>query len=438
MEEVINNILASLYLFMWVATLIWYQRKSHFFDSGSLIITLYIIYGVFSLFSINDALFAATYKPLRLFPYVYLYLMMIIAMSPVIYIHFHTSNKIKDPNTRIFEIISVIIIVCSLILLPNIIANFGNGVMKLFTDVDAGNDAYKEQIEEAGDGGSGISNLPAILYNALSDIAVFLFFYYLTFKKKNLLLIIGLAFSIVIGILMPIMNGQRGGVIISVLTSIGGYFMFRRYLSTKINKALQITGISFVIIISLPVAAITVSRFGKMNAGVTGFLNWYVGQGSLYFNNSALNAGGTRNGDRTMNIFKRMIDSNTPKNYSERRDKYHNLEIDDNIFSTFVGDFTIDFGPVAAVIIFIAFNTWVLFQVRPRDGTIKVDQLLLLFFVVCVSVQGGMSLFSYSDTSNFRIIMFMSLYMYLRYHEVLLDKFPLENKSEDDKPRIID
>lgn len=433
MEEVMNNILASLYLFMWVTTLIWYQRKSHFADSGSLIIVMYIIYGVFSLFSINDVLFASTYKPLRLFPYIYLYSMMIIAMSPVIYTHFHFSNKIQDPNTRILLVTSVIIIICSFILLPNIIENFGNGVVKLFTDVDAGNDAYKEQIEGADDSGSGISNLPAILYNALSDIAVFLFFYYLTLKKKNLVLIIGLGFSIIVGILMPIMNGQRGGVIISVLTSIGGYFLFRRYLSTKLNKALQIIGISFVIIISLPVAAITVSRFGNMNAGVTGFLNWYVGQGSLYFNNSALNAGGTRNGDRTMNIFKRMIDSSTPKNYTERRDKYHNLEIDDNIFSTFVGDFTIDFGPVAATIIFIVFNAWVLFQIRPRDGTIKVHQLLLLYFVVCVSVQGGMALFSFSDTSNFRMIMFMSLYMYLRYHEVLLDKFPLENKSEDYK-----
>lgn len=75
------------------------------------------------------------------------------------------------------------------------------------------------------------------------------------------------------------------------------------------------------------------SRFGKEQAGVGGFINWYVGQGSLYFNNNGLDAGGIRYGDRTINLFKRIIDPDTPKNFVERRDKYHNLELDD-YFST--------------------------------------------------------------------------------------------------------
>ena len=178
--------------------------------------------------------------------------------------------------------------------------------------------------------------------------------------------------------------------------------------------------------ISLPIAAITVSRFGDKATGVGGFVAWYVGQGSLYFNNSALEAGGTRNGDRTFNLAKRLIDSSTPKNFVERRDKYHNLKIDDDIFSTFVGDFTIDFGPIVAVVIFVIFNGYVIIKSRTRDNKIEVHQLLLLFFTMCVCMQGGMALFSYSDTGNLRIITIFSLYAYLRYHEVLLKKFPLK------------
>ena len=132
-----------------------------------------------------------------------------------------------------------------------------------------------------------------------------------------------------------------------------------------------------------------------------------------------------------------MFDSSVPKNYIERRDKYHNLDIDDNVFSTFVGDFTIDFGPVVAFVIFVVFFVLVARSVRPRDGTVKLYQLLLLYFTICVSMQGGMYLFSFSDTANLRMIMFALLYVYLRYQEALLEKFPLEEKINDDNSQSI-
>ncbi|MBQ2169816.1 MAG: hypothetical protein II449_11320, partial [Prevotella sp.] len=140
-----------------------------------------------------------------------------------------------------------------------------------------------------------------------------------------------------------------------------------------------------------------------------------------------------RNGDRTMYLVKRVIDPDTPKNFVERREKYHNLKIDDYYFYTFVGDFTIDFGPVPAFIIFVVFNLIVLMLIRPRDGTIQVYQLLLLYFSMCICMQGGMTLFSYSDFAGLRIVVIILLYLYLRYHEQLLEKFPLLSSSEDDE-----
>jgi oligosaccharide repeat unit polymerase len=224
---------------------------------------------------------------------------------------------------------------------------------------------------------------------------------------------------------MPIMRGQRGVVIINFLTIIVGYMLFRRYLNARINKAVNVIGIFAVIMLSLPIAAITLSRYQKEKTAVSDYINWYIGQGNLYFNNHGLDAGGIRYGDRTLNLFKRLIDHDTPKNFVERREKYHNLDLDDNLFSTFVGDFTIDFGPYLATVIFVIFNLWVLSQIRVRGGTIKLHQLLLLFFTICVCMQGGMTLFSFSDTGNLRIIAFALLYIYLRYHDTLMQKYPL-------------
>ena len=68
----INNILAFTYLFVWVATLIWYHCNVRVLDGGSAIITMYIVYAVFSILSLNDPIFSMTYEPLKLFPYIYL------------------------------------------------------------------------------------------------------------------------------------------------------------------------------------------------------------------------------------------------------------------------------------------------------------------------------------------------------------------------------
>ena len=404
-----NNILATGYLLTWIMTLIWYQYKSRTIDGGTAVMSTYVLYAI-----------------------IYLYVMLMVALSPTIYIHLNPVKNIEQPQTNILGIISVIIIISSVLLVPDIIANFGTGLVKLFTETDAGKDAYMEHIEEDKEAGSGISNIPAIIYNAFSDITIFLCFYYMTCKKKNYWLIAGLIFAILIGVLIPMMHGQRGGVIAAVLTTCVGYALFQQYLSRRINRVIRLLGITSIIAIAVPVAAITISRFGNMGGGVTGFLNWYVGQGSLYFNNFALDAGGTRNGDRTLNLAKRLIDPDTPKNYTERREKYSHLNIDDNIFSTFVGDFVIDFGPITTVFIFVIFNGLILYLIRfrnSRDGTLKLHQALLLYFTLCICMQGGMTLFSFSDTGNLRIVILFSLYGYLRYHELLLEKFPVENSS---------
>ena len=96
-----------------------------------------------------------------------------------------------------------------------------------------------------------------------------------------------------------------------------------------------------------------------------------------------------------------------------------------------MGDFTIDFGPVTAAVIFVIFFFYVTMRIRPDNGTIKVHQLLLLYFALCISMQGGIALFSYSDTGNLRMFALLGLYAYLRYHEALLKKFPLKQTSDE-------
>lgn len=425
-----DNLLTTLYLLAWVAMLVWYHWKYRSLDAGSAIIASYILYATLSLLTLNDPLFSISYNPLKLFPYIYLYAMLMVALLPAIYTHRHPVEEIADPGTRVLKIIAFISIVSALFLVPDIINNFSSGVVKLFTDIDAGNDNYQEQSSDNADAGQGIRNLPAVIYNSISDITIFLCFYFLTLKKKPKLLIVGLFFSIFVGLTLPIIRGSRGGVIMALMAIVGAFMLLRQYMQKKVRRTMQIAGLAGIIAFTLPVVAITISRFGNMNGGIFGFLNWYVGQGNLYFNNYALDAGGIRHGDRTIAMFKRVVDPSTPMNYTDQRDKNHNMEINDDVFTTFVGDIALDFGPVATVLIFIVFYGWVIAKIRPRDGTIRLHQCLLTYFTVCICMEGGMALFPYSYTGNIRIVAFALLYAYLRYHEVLQERFPILSTTD--------
>lgn len=422
--------LTLVYLAMWVCTLVWYQLRRPRADAGTAIISLYIVYGVFSYLTIRDEMFSMAFEPLKLFPYIFLYLMMLLALSPVIYNHLNPPKEIEDPNTRMLSIIGWVAFACAVLMIPKIMADAKDGgLVAIMSDATAGKEVYTEQIKGTIDSGSKIRNLPAVVYNTLADLPPFLMFYFLTKKRKSKLMLLALAATIAIGIYVPVSSGQRGGTINRLFTVLGAYLLFRQYLSSKINKFVTRAGIIMALAIAIPLTAITLSRFGKERAGVEGFVSWYVGQGSLYFNNYGLDNGGIRNGDRTMNLFKRIVDPNAPKNMFERRDRHRYLKIDDNFFSTFVGDFTIDFGPVVAVLIFLVFNGIAILLIRPRNGTIKVRQMLVLYLVVCINIQGGMTLYSFSDLGTMRIIVLVALCIYMKYHDVLLQKFPLVEKG---------
>ena len=57
-------------------------------------------------------------------------------------------------------------------MIPGIIAQANKGIINLFVDDSAAKEVYTDQVEEIGNSGKAIRNLPAVIYNSLSDITV--------------------------------------------------------------------------------------------------------------------------------------------------------------------------------------------------------------------------------------------------------------------------
>jgi len=453
-----------LYLLLWVLTLIVYHQQGRERDAGWLIIVSYIGYAVFSLvlYQKADGEYY-DFLPMRIGPFVYLYCMLLLALWPMIRFHKSNVTEIQPPRMWILHALSAVIILSALLCIPLLIKHLQDGsISRLMQDSSAGAELYSEALAESDESGSGISNIPSILLNALSDLALLLFFYYLSLRKRHPLLIAGLSVAIGVVLLTPILSGQRSNTVTTLLTLFGAYFLMRRYLGERLRRWVNILVVTMVVVISLPLAAITLSRFDQRQGGAIGSVVYYIGQANLNFNNYGLDAGGIRHGDRTMNLVKRVIDPyNTPRNFQERRDKYPDLKMDDNIFYTFVGDFTLDFGPWKAVLIFLVFNILVVLATRPKpvgyrssvigcriiepkiktpepgcEKQISFPQLLLLYMVTCIAMQGGFWLYGYSDTAGLRLIALLLLYFFIRFfgqpHPLSPSALPSGNDVEID------
>jgi len=210
--------------------------------------------------------------------------------------------------------------------------------------------------------------------------------------------------------------GQRGPILEIMLSMVITYFALRKFYQPKVNKIIRNIGITFLIITSIPIIALTVSRFGESDAGSESSVLFYAGQENLYFNNYGLDNGGVRYGDRTFPLFKKMLGfENVPDNFWERRSKYPNLQINDEVFIGFIGDFTLDFGPFIAPIIFIFFIIFILNKTIVRNKVILFHQLILLHFVMSLCMLGGMKLYPFSDIGgNLQLIIYFLSFLFFR------------------------
>lgn len=414
MESNLSNLWLVLYISAWIVTIAVYQKKRKHFDAGSVLLCSYLLYSVISLVLYNSDTPFDNFKSVRLLPFIYLYLMLMLAFSPILKYDDSRINEIQKPTTVFLNTVCIIFIVASLVQLPDIISDFSTNILKLLFTDSGGQELYAESLSNAYSTGDGnIANLASIISNTFGNFGILLLFYYLTLKKHSKLILIGLFLSCIINILTNISLGERGPISAVILSMIITYFALKKFFRPQINKAVKIIGIIIVVATAVPLIALTTSRFGGLDGGPLSSVYYYVGQENLYFNNYGLDNGGIRYGDRTFPLFKKMLGfDNVPNNFTERRQKYPNLEINDEVFIGFVGDFSLDFGPFVAPIIFILFTLFILLKTRIRNRRILFHQLILLHFVMCVCMLGGMKLYPFSDVGgNLQLIGYFIAYI---------------------------
>lgn len=407
-----------LYMIAWLVVFFIYYRKKATFGAGNFIILTYLIYSIASIL-LNSFYNDGEYGGLTLFPFLYLFIMLLISLQPVL--KHNEKCTIQHPSENIIDLFAWTYVISSIVVLPDIILKLQEGIVYILTVESGAEELYlSNRMRVVQTTTFGIYNLFASFYNVFSDFSIFLVFYYLSLKnKKKKTLLYGLLIANIAFILSPIANGSRTEGTLKLLTIVSAYFLMKENLDAKSKKYIRLIGAIFLGFIAIVMMATTISRF-KYAEGTDTSIVRYIGQANINFNKYGLDAGGIRNGDRTCNQFKKLLGfDNVPKDIIETRTRYAKMKFSDAGFTTFVGDFTLDFGPTIAAIILITVSLILVKLTKHKKGSqVLFHQLILIYFSMCVCVQGGMYLFYYSFLRNYNIIGFILIYwlFYWDYH----------------------
>lgn len=406
-----------MYFIAWCLVFFTSFKKMRNLNTYNVIILSYAIYAFISIFCYTW--FSSEFNNITFFPFIYLFLMLMIALQPVKQYEESDIRICKGNNMKIIYAVFFLFIITSIVVLPSALSKLNQGITVMLASDDGAADLYREMHENVVIGANskgGIVGLCKIIRYLFFEITVFSFFYYLTFsEKKNVVLVCFLLFCFLIDAIISLADGNRTASTMSMFTMFITILLFYRFMTKKLKTIIRKIGIVFIGIFCFFTLVVTIGRSTTRDGGAIEGMTEYLGQANLYFNEYALTQDGLRNGDRTCNYFKNMLGfDNVPKSIKQVRYKYPNLKLNDHNFSTFVGDFVIDFGPIVTAILFIIFSLIFCRITKSRQGVIRLDQLLFIQLTADICMHGGMYLFYYSFSGNYIIIMYILFAIVLR------------------------
>lgn len=408
----VNTFLLCFNFVLYFLTFIVYQCKKKYFSIGSFVLLFYTFLSLLAIPLYNSP-FATEFKDLTFFPFVYLYVALMMCFSPLLLFKDKKVRSLRMPDPILMNILSILLIVSFLIKFLTEISSLS--IDDSLFDPMALAKNYNEREREYGAPGFGISNMFRFLSVLFSPVLALFFFY--NIMMKNTWLSLGIAISIVSYLILSLCNGDRYFVFNLFMEIPFLFLLFRHKLNqTARRKMVLVLSVVGILLVS-GLALVTIGRFGnnrQQREYLIYGLETYAAQNFIFFNNYGLDAGGIRYGENTANLVKRVLGLKTSTNPADGRLMYSHLKIDNSRFYTFVGDFTLDYGPFWGFIILMLMTIFLGSHLRLTNmGEYKFNQIILLTVLYQICVQ-GFSLFPYSFwMANIKLLFVILLYFLL-------------------------
>ena len=371
----VTMLAVTLNIFLYLIPMLAYWRKYRQFDFYMLILLLYTMTATMCAFFYYEV--PGEYKNITFFPFLYLFVVLMIMFSPVRGKNIGANSFIIRDNTA-FKFLSWFFIIMSFVSvylsIPRIIETFQSGdwgaIRNLLGDDNEGIEHYASQGERL------VKNLSSYL----SPFALVYAFYQLTKPRFSRWFVFLLFSAIVIPSFFEASVEASRGMIMHLVIKLGiAYFMFRFLIPKSRKKVIYILSLILASVFIVYSIAVTVSRFGEDDANSSLFM--YFGHSMLAFNDGIFNsmhdyAGGKRFFSWFIDLFGGDSSFSSAKLGSTAG----------TAFFTIVGGMFIDWGPygtvVVAIIACIIANIWF------KKKTYRLSDSIFLVFYLSTLANG--------------------------------------------------
>ena len=421
-----DNLLLWLNAIIWFTTFYIYIRKRGKWTLGMFILGLYTLISFISIDLYNSE-YAIHYfnSNLTLFPFLYLFGMILITTYPILQIKENDIKTLILPNIRIINIITFFVGILSIYKLVDIFSDIKMGMASIMLDSDNALDLYNESTSARLDRkvASGNYDYLSIFSNLSTALAPLIFYINLLLPRRNKILFCGVIISLLLMPLNGIAKASRILMVIGPFEVFLLFFFFRKFIRPKIRQYLITIGSVFVGILLFFIVLITQGRSSDndIHFQIFGYERYFA-EGPLVFNNYCMDANGTREGNITFPIIKFVLGEKMLSE-SDIRFKYSNMRIDNSRFSTYVGDFVLDFAPLQACILFLILSILLTRALKVRNSSISTAQIVLIYFTMRLVT--GFFQYQYSSLSG-NIVFFTLIIAY----------FFFLNQSKRDKNKL--
>lgn len=397
--------------------LLWKEKKIEKFSTVTYIVMIYLIVAIMALFLYLNPWSAGAYQ-VSFLPQVFLFVFFFITLFPIKKCATIYNDTIIPPGGLSFKAFIFYIALITFLRVPTLFKNLSSNFILMISDTSYLSDKY-EDLHSGGASGfvTGSFNFISILGGMIDEIAVFFLMYYLSLNDKKKWIVIILAIASVLSPIGALVQARRGSMVFAILSFGVYYLMFRHSYSESLNRTIR----KILLIIGSSIFAgmilITISRFTKSYMDddyATYSALYYLGQPMLYVDHAVMDPGGCRWGDRTIPLFKSFF-TDGAYSYDQRILKYTNLSVDETVFTTYFGEFILDFGLFGGFALWIILIIW-LYNLGPGTReSIPFYRLLPIVILINILVCGWTQSPFADVGGNLHFVFIILLYFYFKF-----------------------
>lgn len=378
------------YIVLWMGLTFYYVRHNKGLTLGLALILLYTTQAIVALplYNSPDAVSFQFFHKLSYWPFLYLFIMIVISMIPIIKLRENNIKYIEIPSHGVLTFLCIFFPLFSLISIIETIPRLQAGIFLIMASNNDGiMDLYDQSTEMRTMGMVSNHYLGIVRYfmSIGRTIGPLLFFSYLIKKNRSPMVLLLLSVSLLQTPFEGIANASRLQLFSQFFILFLLYCFFYPFIKStdrKIFRKVAVVIVSFFFAFFM-IITIVRSQYSGGGAGVSGLfsIERYYAEGPLNFNGYCMDANGTREGHIVIPYLLRMAGEKvlTPE---ELLFKYSYMTIDNRIFSTYVGDFVLDFGPLVAFVIFIVLFMWFDYLLNhKRRGRLNYGQVVIIAIV---------------------------------------------------------